>query len=72
MKLEAGKTYLVTCQRKGTFAMRVKSQCDTWTNGVVVGGKTTAMLDYNVAHVGDDITCRTAFIQRAIEQPEAA
>lgn len=72
MKLETGKTYLVTCQRKGTFAMRVTGQCGTWTNGVVVDGKTTAMLDYNVAHVGDEITCRTAFIQRAIEQPEAA
>lgn len=71
MKLEVGKTYVVTHQRKGTFAVRVTGQCDTWTNGVVVDGKTTAMLDYNVAHAGDSVTCRTAFIQRAIEQPQA-
>jgi len=36
VNLEAGKTYLVTCQRNGTFAMRVTGQCDTWANGVVV------------------------------------
>lgn len=30
MKLETGKTYLVTAKRKGTFMMRVTGQCDTW------------------------------------------
>ena len=72
MQLEAGKTYLVTAQRKGTFMMRVTGQDDTWTHGVVVGGKTNAMLDYNIKEVGDEVTCRTIFIQRAIEQPVAA
>lgn len=72
MKLETGKTYLVTAQRKGTFMMRVTGQCDTWTTGFVVGGKTTAMLDYNVKEKGEEVTCRTEFIRSAIEQPEAA
>ena len=72
MKLETGKTYLVTAQRKGTFAMRVTGQDETWTHGVVAGGKTTAMLDYNVKEKGESLSCRTAFIRSAVEQPEAA
>lgn len=72
MELEPGKTYLVTAQRKGTFMMKVTSQDDTWTHGIVAGGKTAAMLDYNVKGAGDEVTCRTSFIQRAIEQPSAA
>lgn len=72
MKIETGKTYLITAQRKGTFMMRVTGQCDTWTNGIVVGGKTTAMCDYNVKEKGETVTCRTSFIRQAVEQPQAA
>ncbi len=72
MELQIGKTYLVTAQRKGTFMMRVTGQDDTWTNGVITGGKTTAMLDYNVREKGENVTCRTRFIKTAIEQPASA
>ncbi|MBL4664292.1 MAG: hypothetical protein JKY22_12245 [Flavobacteriaceae bacterium] len=67
-KLEKDKTYLITAQRKGTFMMKVTSQSDTWTYGVVVGGETKAMLDYNKSFIGDDVTCRTSFIQSAVLQ----
>lgn len=72
MQLETGKTYLVTAQRKGTFMMRVTGQCETWTHGVIVGGRTTAMLEENAREKGEEVTCRTSFIRSAIEQPEAA
>lgn len=72
MELEIGKTYLIKARRKGTFMMRVTRKCDTWTHGVVVGGKTTAMMSYNVCEAGDEVTCRTEFIDSAIEQPQAA
>lgn len=69
MKLESGKTYLIKHQRKGTFAMRVTAQNDTWTSGVVAGGKTTAKMHYNEQGAGEEVTCRTAFIISATEQP---
>lgn len=68
MELETGKTYLIKAQRKGTFMMRVTGQCDTWTTGIISGGKTTAMLDHNVKEKGDEVACRTSFIQSAIKQ----
>lgn len=68
MNIEIGKTYLITARRKGTFMMRVTEQCDTWTTGTVVAGKTSAILDYNVKGKGEKVTCRTSFIQQAIEQ----
>ena len=70
MKLIIGKTYLIKAQRKGIFMMRVKSQCDTWTEGTVVGGETEAMLEHNICTVGEDVSCRTSFILSAVEQPE--
>ena len=71
MNIETGKTYLITAERKGTFMMRVTEQCDTWITGVVCGGKTNAMLDYNVKESGDEVTCRASFIRSAVEQPQA-
>lgn len=56
-------------QRKGTFAMKITGQCDTWTYGVIVGGETDAMLDYNRRGAGESVTCRTEFITSATEQP---
>lgn len=72
MELEIGKTYLITASRKGTFMMRITSQCDTWTGGVVVGGQTQAMMEHNKCYKGDKITCRTSFITGAVKQLEAA
>jgi hypothetical protein len=72
MKLESGKTYLVNCERKGTFMLRVTGQDNTWTYGVVAAGKASAMLDYNVKRAREDITCRTSFIRSAVEQPEGS
>ncbi len=69
MNLETGKTYLVSHIRKGTFAMRVNKQDDTWTYGVVAGGKADAVLDYNEKEVNEPITVRTSFLESAIEQP---
>lgn len=70
MNLETGKTYLISAQRKGTFMMRVTGQCETWTHGVVTGGETDAMLEYNKHVIGEDVSCRTSFILSASEQPE--
>ena len=69
MNLDSGKTYLITHSRKGTFMAHITSQDDTWTKGYVVGGKTKAMCDYNIKEKGDEITFRTSFVQKAIEQP---
>jgi len=71
MNLENGKTYLVNHSRKGTFAMKVNSQCDTWAHGVVAGGKASAMLDYNEKFNGDDISVRISHLRSAVEQPQA-
>ncbi len=71
MNIETGKTYLITAQRKGTFMMRVTEQCDTWITGIVCGGKTTAIRDYNVKGVGEEVICRASFILSAVEQPQA-
>ena len=68
MTLENGETYLINHSRKGTFAMRVSNQYDDWTQGVVVGGQTEALLDYNVNFVGDNVTIRSSFINSAVEQ----
>lgn len=68
MKLENGKIYLVNHSRKGTFAMRVSRQCATWVRGVIIGGKASAMLDYNEKIVGEDVSVRVSLIQSAIRQ----
>jgi len=70
MKLENGKTYLVNHSRKGTFAMRVNSQCETWVHCVVTGGTAKAFLTYNEAHKGDEIGLRISHLLSAVEQPE--
>ena len=72
MELKAGKVYLVTCRRKGTFMMRVTEQRNGWTYGVVAAGRTTAMLDENVCLEGEDVCSRTEFILSAIEQKKVA
>jgi len=72
LKLKDGETYLISAARKGTFMMKVESQCDEWVTGVVVGGETEAMLDYNKRYVGEEVTCRKSFISSATKQLVAA
>ncbi len=50
----------------------ITGQDDTWTTGVITGGRTRAMCDYNVREKGENVTCRTSFIRTAIEQPASA
>ena len=69
MELAKGKTYLINHARKGTFIMKVEIMYDGFIGGTIVGGKTSAMLDYNVKHKGEKITFRKSFINSVIEQP---
>ena len=69
---EINSVYLISCQRKGTFMIKVTGQCDTWLSGVVVAGETKAMLDYNRTGIGEQVTCRKSFIKSATKQPGAA
>ena len=68
MELKTGSIYLINHCRKGTFAMKVLSQCDEWTDGVIIGGVADAILEYNEKQAGDKISIRTSFIETAIEQ----
>lgn len=72
MILEVGKTYKVSHDRKGSFTVRVTSQCDTWTTGIITKGKTLAMCDYNKADEGESVTFRSKWTRKAVEIPLAA
>ncbi len=67
MQFETGKTYKVIHDRKGTFDLKVTGQCDEWVSGVVVGGKTEAMLSYNVALPGDPLKLRKSLLLKSTE-----
>ncbi len=59
--MEIGRTYLVNSSRKGTFAGRLESICDTWATFTVTAGKAKAMLQYNEADKGEEVTVRREF-----------
>ena len=56
--MEIGKNYLVNSSRKGTFAGRLESLDDTWATFTIIGGKASAMLDYNEREKGEKVTVR--------------
>lgn len=72
MELDIGEVYLVSSQRKGTFMMRIESQDEVWTRGVIVGGEIDAKLTDNKRGIGDEVGCRTSLITKATKQPKAA
>lgn len=55
---EVGATYDVRHSRKGTFRMRALSVHGEWLTGVIVDGVAKAIMRYNVAYEGDEITVR--------------
>ena len=68
MELSNKKTYLIRHSRKGTFALKIESQCDTWVHGTIAGGKAKAMMEYNECSKGDPVSCRRSHIVSAVEQ----
>lgn len=59
--METGKTYTVRHTRKGKFTLKVTDQNDVWISGTIVSGETNALLDYNRAYEGEEITIRKSF-----------
>ena len=60
---EVGKEYKVIHSRKGTFFMRVTRivpDPEGWTYGVITEGMADAIMNYNRAGVGDDISVRNS------------
>ena len=58
---EIGKTYDLSCQRKGKFRMRLTYQCETWASGIITKGKAKAILAYNEVEEGGEVTVRKSF-----------
>ena len=61
--MEIGKEYAVKSRRKGNFSGRLKSADDTWATFEITSGKTEAMLSYNEAFPGDEVTVRRAWFE---------
>ena len=55
-----GHTYEVRHSRKGSFTMKLIARGDTWIDGVVEGGKASAMMQHNEKILGDPITVRAS------------
>lgn len=53
-----GHRYLINSQRKGTFVGELVSADDTWATFRVTAGKAKAMLAYNEAEKGEEVTVR--------------
>jgi hypothetical protein len=67
--MQVGKTYIVKSSRKGTFAGRLMSACETWATFTITAGKAKAMLDYNECEKGEEVTVRRSLCTFT-EQPE--
>lgn len=70
MELQIGKEYMVNHSRKGTFVGRVKAVDDAWATLDVTAGKAKAMMAYNEADAGMEVTVRLSHC-RFTEQPAA-
>jgi len=58
IELKIGNIYNVSHSRKGKFQMRVDAIGDDFVSGVIVSGKAGALMEYNVAYIGDNISVR--------------
>ena len=56
--LEIGKEYEVRHSRKGTFSIKVTALNDEWITGKITKGIAEAIMSYNVAYEGEEITIR--------------
>ena len=61
MELIEGKLYRVSHRRKGVFKLMVTGQDETWVTGIITSGKAGALLKYNEACPGEEITVRKCF-----------
>jgi len=57
-KLEYGKIYNVSSQRKGKFQMKLIHQDETWATGVITNGRASALSWYNEVEEGEEVTVR--------------
>lgn len=55
---EVGATYAVRHSRKGEFVVRVTRVNGEWLTGVILRGVAKAVMRYNVAAEGDEVTVR--------------
>lgn len=60
-QLEVGKIYALKCQRKGSFQIRLTHHDDEWITGVIIKGKTRAILKENESEEGEEVTTRKSF-----------
>ena len=57
-ELHIGRTYKCVSSRKGTFNIMIISQDDIWATGIITKGTANAIMKYNEAYQGDEITVR--------------
>lgn len=65
MSMIDGKTYTVHHMRKGTFTGRLINHDDSWARFEIVEGRTKAMMAYNEAGVGDEVSVRRSLCRFA-------
>jgi len=64
--IEIGKKYKIDSQRKGKFIIKVTNISDDFVDGIICGGKATALLSYNERELGENVSLRkqwTAFTE---------
>lgn len=64
-----GKIYDVVSSRKGNFRIMVTEHSEEWVTGTIIKGKAKAILAYNEAYKGEEITLRrslTAFYEKTL------
>lgn len=64
---EIGSIYNIVHSRKGNFEAKVLGQDSEWMTVEVTHGKAKAMMSYNVAEVGDEVTIRKSHIVSVVK-----
>lgn len=64
IRLEVGKVYRVSHNRKGVFEMRIKHQCDEWVTGFV-----TCTREGGRVYPNEDVTVRRSFCEFKLIEP---
>ena len=69
--MEKGKIYLVKHSRKGNFRMKVIEDNGEWIDGIIIEGKTNAVMYYNVREEGEKVTVRKSLCKFIPETKES-
>lgn len=67
MEPEIGKTYTITHERKGRFALRITEVTPATLTGEIVEGATIVLVAANRRTVGESVILRRSLIRSVIE-----